>query len=161
MRDKALHSSQTRSESMCFPHLRACLISERKGAKEPPRIRENQTRKRWVEGKKEEKKRKKKEKKRKYLGLPMFQNCCKLETGHRRWTGICVWGGSNGHSNPSDRKYCFKAASYPSLSLASRTEGSTQPTLQQKGLHYGGSLTGTGYLGRLWSPHHCKFWRKG
>lgn len=74
--------------------------------------------------------------------------------------GVCVRGRSNGRSNTSHRKYCYKAASYPSVCLASRVEGSTQPALQQKRLHYGGSLTGTGYLGRLWGPHHCKLQKR-
>lgn len=104
---------------------------------------------------------KKKRKIFKYLGLQMFQNCCKVETGHRRWTGACAGEGSNGRTNSLDRKYCYKAASYPSLSPLSRAEGSTQPTLQPKRLHYGASLTGTEFSGRLWSPHHCRFWRKG
>lgn len=43
---------------------------------------------------------------------------------------ICVGGASNGHSNPSDRKYCYRAASYLLLSLVSRIERSTQIILQ-------------------------------
>lgn len=150
MGDEPLHSSQIRSESVCFPDLRACLISERESGKETQRIREKQTRKRWVGGKEKN-----------IFWASSVQNCCKLETDCRRWMAVCVGGESNGHSNPSDRKYCYQAASYLLLSLVSRIERSTQIILQQKRLHYGGFLTGIEYLGRLWSPHHHKFGRNG
>lgn len=48
MRDELLHSSQTQAGTMCLPDLRTCLILERERAKEPPGIREKQTRQKRI-----------------------------------------------------------------------------------------------------------------
>lgn len=57
MRDEPLHSSQARSEYLCFPHLRACLFSQRERAKAHQELQTSKLGKGGLRGgKKEEKK---------------------------------------------------------------------------------------------------------
>lgn len=121
MRDELSHSSQTQAGTMCLPDLRACLISERERAKEPPGIREKQTMQKRI---------KKNEKKKRGGGLQKW--CFRTVLN---WWQISADGmvyvtgrGSNGHRNTSNKKYCYKAGyRFPLASLARRAEGSTQP----------------------------------
>lgn len=97
---------------MCFPDLRACLNSETEIAKELPRFREKQTRQKGV-----------KKNKNKNEDLLLFQDSV-LNWKQIGWKSA----GNNRHSNPSNKKYFYKAGSRPLISLARKAEGSIQHT---------------------------------
>lgn len=59
MRDEPLHSSQARSEYLCFPHLRACLFSQRERAKAHQELQTSKLGKGGLRGGKKEEKKKK------------------------------------------------------------------------------------------------------